>query len=89
MYKKIILVVVMVTFIGCNTSKSVIVTTKDRDSKPTTAHTNSPKKTTSVQKKESSSEIIESTSKTVVTTDLINGYIFHYKDIAMSNMRNF
>jgi flagellum-specific peptidoglycan hydrolase FlgJ len=89
MYKKIILVVVMVTFIGCNTSKSVIVTTKDRDSKPTTAHTNSPKKTTSVPKKESSSEVIESTSKTVVTTDLINGYIFHYKDIAMSNMRNF
>lgn len=89
MYKKIILVVVIVTFIGCNTSKSVIVTTKDRDSKPTTAHTNSPKKTISVSKKESSSEIIESTSKTVVTSDLINGYVFHYKDIAMSNMKNF
>lgn len=89
MYKKIILVVVIVTLIGCNTSKSIIVTTKDRDSKPTTTHTNSPKKTASVPKKESSSEVIESTSKTVVTTDLINGYIFNYKDIAMSNMKNF
>ena len=89
MYKKIILVVVLVIFIGCNTSKSVIVTTKDRDSKPTTAHTNSTKNKTSVPKKQSSSDVIESTSKTVVTTDLINGYIFNYKDIAMSNMKNF
>jgi len=89
MYKKIILVVLMVTLIGCNASKSLIVTTKDKDSKPTTVHTNSPKKTTVSHKKQSSSEVIESTSKTVVTSDLINGYIFHYKDIAMSNMRNF
>jgi flagellum-specific peptidoglycan hydrolase FlgJ len=79
----------MVTLIGCNASKSLIVTTKDKDSKPTTVHTNSPKKTTVSHKKQSSSEVIESTSKTVVTSDLINGYIFHYKDIAMSNMRNF
>lgn len=89
MYKNIILVVTILTLIGCNTSKSVIVTTKDRNSKPRTVHTNSPKKTTSVPKKESRSEVIESTSKTIVTSDLINGYVFHYKDIAMSNMRSF
>ncbi len=89
MYKKIILVVVMVTLIGCNTSKSLIVTTKDKDSKPTTVRTNSPKKPTVAHKKQSNSEVIESTSKTVVTSDLINGYIFLYKDIAMSNMKNF
>lgn len=89
MYKNIFLVVIIFTLIGCNTPKSVIVTTKDRNSKPTTVQTNSPKKTTSVPKKESRSEVIESTSKTIVTSDLINGYIFNYKEIAMSNMRNF
>ena len=89
MYKKIILVVVMVTLIGCNASKSLIVTTKDKDSKPKTVPTNSSKKPTLTHKKQSSSEVIESTSKTVVTSDLINGYIFLYKDIAMSNMKNF
>ena len=68
----------MVTLIGCNASKSLIVTANDKDAKPTTIHTNSPKKTTVSHKKQSSSEVIESTSKTVVTSDLINGYIFHY-----------
>lgn len=89
MYKKVFLAVIILTLIGCNTSKSVIVTTKDRNSKPAAVHTNSPKKTAVSHKKQSRSEVIESTSKTVVTSDLINGYIFHYKDIAMSNMRNF
>ena len=89
MYKKVFLAVIIVTLIGCNTPKSVTVTTKDRNSKPTTVQTNSPKKTTSVPKKESRSEVIESTSKTIVTSDLINGYVLNYKDIAMSNMRNF
>ena len=89
MYKKVFLVVIIVTLIGCSTSKSVIVTTKDRNSKPAKVQTNSHKKSTSISKKESRSEVIESTSKTIVTSDLINGYVFHYKDIAMSNMRNF
>ena len=31
--------------------------------------------------------MIQSTSRTVVTSDLINGYVFHYKDIAMNNMK--
>ncbi len=89
MYKKIVLAVIILNLIGCKTSKSVVETPKDRDSKPATVQTNSPKKPTSVSNKESSSEVIESTSKTIVTSDLINGYVFHYKDIAMSNMRNF
>lgn len=89
MYKKVFLVVIILILIGCNTSKSVIVTTKDRNSKPAKVQTNSPKKSTSVSKKVLSLEVIESTSKTIVTSDLINGYVFHYKDIAMSNMRNF
>lgn len=89
MYKSIILIVSIITLIGCNTSKSVIVTTKDRGSKAKAANVNSYKNTSSSEKKASNSEVIESTSKTVVTSDLINGYVFHFKDIAMSNMKNF
>ncbi|WP_281298173.1 glucosaminidase domain-containing protein [Flavobacterium limnophilum] len=79
MYKKILLLIVILTLIGCNTSKSVIVTTKAGNSKY--------KKTTSAANKKN--ETTQSASKTVVTSDLINGYVFHYKDIAMSNMRNY
>lgn len=89
MSKKVVLIVAMLTIIGCNSAKSVIVTAKDRNSKPTSGQTNATKKRTSGSKKESTSDFIASTSRTVVTSDLINGYVFHYKDIAMSNMKNF
>lgn len=89
MYKKIILVIVMVALVGCNAAKSPIITTKDKNSKQTTVPTNSTKKTSVAHKKQVPTEVIESTSKTIVTSDLINGYIFNYKDIAMNNMKNF
>ncbi len=79
MYKKILLLIVILTLIGCNTSKSVIVTTKTGNSKY--------KKTTSTTNKKN--ETTQSTSKTVVTSDIVNGYVFHYKDIAMSNMKKY
>lgn len=79
MYKKIILVVVILTLVGCSSSRSPIVTTKTGNSK----HKNN--SSTSKNKTQTSS----STPKTMVTSDLINGYVFHYKDIAMSNMRNY
>lgn len=89
MYKKIILVIVMVALVSCNASKSPIITTKDKNSKQTTVPANSTKKTSVAHKKQVPTEVIESTSKTIVTSDLINGYIFNYKDIAMNNMKNF
>ncbi len=79
MYKKILLLIVILTLIGCNTSKSVIVTTKAGNSKY--------KKTTSTANKKN--ETAQSTPKTVVTSDIVNGYVFHYKDIAMSNMKKY
>lgn len=82
MFKKVFLLVIMITLIGCTTAKSVIAAAKDRSSKAKTAQTNAPKKG-------SSSAVIESASKTIVTSDLIHGYISDYKNIAMSNMRNF
>lgn len=71
MYKKILLLITILTLVGCNSSKSVIVTTKSQNSNPKRVATN------------------PSPQKTVITSDLINGYVFHYKDIAMSNMKNF
>lgn len=79
MYKKIILVVAILTLVGCSSSKSPIVTTKAGSSKYKNTTTTSRNKT----------QTSSSTPKTVVTSDLINGYVFHYKDIAMSNMRNY
>ncbi|MBC7845238.1 MAG: glucosaminidase domain-containing protein [Flavobacterium sp.] len=79
MYKKIVIIVTILTLIGCSSSKSPIVTTKTGNSKY--------KKTTSTTNKKT--ETTQSTPRAVVTSDLINGYVFHYKDIAMSNMRNY
>lgn len=71
MYKKIILLIVVVTFIGCHSSKSVIVTTKSQKTN---------------QKKPETTQLA---SKKPVTSDVVKGYIQDYKDIAMSNMKNF
>lgn len=96
MYKKTILLAAILTLIGCTTSKSVIVTTKAENSKSKKENVHTSKKTIFTEKKASKpwqkqagTEVIESTSRTIVTSDLINGYIFHYKDIAMNNMRNY
>jgi flagellum-specific peptidoglycan hydrolase FlgJ len=95
MIKKIVSLFILLILIGCNASKPVIVTKKPVSHTAKKEILTTPKKsasTTKYPKKESSvssTEIIESTSKTVVTSDLINGYVFHYKDIAMNNMRNF
>jgi flagellum-specific peptidoglycan hydrolase FlgJ len=88
MYKKIVLLVVILTLIGCSASKSGIVTTKSGNSKYKKGNVYTSKKTTSTAKK-AKTETIESTSRTIVTSDLINGYVFHFKDIAMRNMKNY
>lgn len=72
MYKKTLLLITILTLVGCNSSRSV-VTTKNQNQNP------SPQKSTTNP----------STQKNVITSDLINGYVFHYKDIAMNNMKNF
>jgi len=76
MYKKIVLIAFILILVGCSSSKSRIVTTKSGNS-------NYNKTTSTVNQKANSN------SKLVVTSDLINGYVFHYKDIAMNNMKNF
>jgi flagellum-specific peptidoglycan hydrolase FlgJ len=95
MIKRILLLFLLLILIGCNASKPVIVTKKSVSHTTKKETVQIPKKSvskTKYPKKEqnsSTTEIIESTSKTVVTSDLINGYVFHYKDIAMNNMKDF
>ena len=101
MCKKILLIFVLLTLIGCNASKPVIVTTKKAPSKPKSEIVRSSKKnstrnststrssTSSLAKKNNESEVIVSTSKTTVTNDVIRLYIYQFKDVAMSNMKNY
>ena len=101
MFKKILLIFVLVTLIGCNASKPVIVTTKKAPVKPKSEIVRNAKKnntrnpvgtkssTSSSAKKNNESEVIVSTSKTTVTNDVIRLYIYQFKDVAMSNMKNY
>jgi len=75
MYKKTLIIFVILFQLSCSSSKSV--------------KTNSTKKTTSSERKGSRFENNKSTSKTIATSDVVNSYISDYKDIAMSNMKNF
>lgn len=95
MIKKILLLSILLILASCNTSKPVIITKKGVSHSPkkevvktltkSGAKTKHPKQS----KSNSATETIHSTSKTVVTSDLINGYIFHYKEVAMGNMKNY
>jgi flagellum-specific peptidoglycan hydrolase FlgJ len=93
MIKKIVLLSLIVAFAGCSSSKPTIVTTKKAAAahKPKVAASRKPIATKSVKNAPSNNttEVIQSTSRTVVTSDLISNYVLQYKDIAMGNMRNY
>lgn len=85
MFKKILLVLIGVSIVSCNGSKSAIITSKSNSSKTEKKYARTPQK----RKTSSRSEVIESTSKTIVTNDIISKYIAQYKDIAMGNMKKY
>jgi flagellum-specific peptidoglycan hydrolase FlgJ len=91
MFKKILLIFTLLTLIGCNASKPVIVTKKSASPKPKKEVVHSVKKinNSKSESKKSNSEVIVSTSKTTVTNDVISNYIAQFKDIAKSNMKNY
>ena len=101
MFKKNLLIFVLVTLIGCNASKPVIVTTKKAPVKPKSEIVRNSKKnttrnpintksnTSNSTKNNNESEVIVSTSKTVVTNDIVRSYVNQFKDVAMSNMKNY
>lgn len=98
MFKKIFFVLVLVCLVSCNATKTPIRTSKASSSsvrKPvvrsvrtrtdvkTTRQTVTQRPTT----RNNQNEVIESTSRTVVSNDVIGDYIYLYKNIAMSNMK--
>lgn len=95
MIKKILLLFILIILASCNASKPVIVTKKTTTHSSKKVAVKTPKKSSSSSKfskneqNNSAVETIESTSKTVVTSDLVNDYIFQFKGVAMSNMKNY
>ncbi|WPO76902.1 glucosaminidase domain-containing protein [Flavobacterium sp. KACC 22761] len=94
MIKKIVLLLVILALASCSSSKPAIATTKKAAA--VQARTASVKKSPSVKpigknypSTNNTTEVIQSTSKTVVTSDLVNNYILQYKDIAMGNMQKY
>ncbi|PBJ06781.1 glucosaminidase domain-containing protein [Flavobacterium sp. ACN6] len=95
MIKKIVLLFTILVLASCSSSKPAIATTRKAAAvqKPRVAAT---KKTTPVKpigknypSTNNTTEVIQSTSKTVVTSDLINNYVLQFKDIAMGNMKTY
>ena len=95
MIKKIVLLFTIIVLASCSSSKPTIATTRKAAAvqKPRVATT---KKTTPVKpigknypSTNVTTEVIQSTSKTVVTSDLINNYILQFKDIAIGNMQKY
>lgn len=97
MFKKYILFLLIVLFASCNATRSPIVTKKQVPVKTSKTVGSYGKNKSSGKTRERSvpqpknsrtvEEVIESTSRTVVTNDLIGNYVLQFKDIAMKNMR--
>lgn len=96
MFKKTLLILTALLIVSCNAAKPVIVTTKSappvakkvaaRPVKKTNVAKPIAKKTAIVEQAREGDEVIESTSRTVVSNDIVANYIAKYKNIAMSNM---
>ncbi|HEX9150583.1 MAG TPA: glucosaminidase domain-containing protein [Flavobacterium sp.] len=102
MFKKILLILILITMVGCKATKPVIVTTKKVPVKPksevvnvvkkpnvTKSNTPKPVLPKPVKEQGGETEIIVSTSKTVVTNAAVKAYISQFKEIAMGNMKSF
>ncbi len=102
MFKKTLLILAIFTLIGCNTTQPVVRTTKKVPSRPKKEVVRTVKKPVqdkpiaitpnSTQKnatKNRTVETIQSTSKTVVYSNVVEGYVQEYKGIAMGNMESY
>lgn len=95
MIKKIVLLFTILILAGCSSGKPAIATTKKAAAvqKPRVAATKKPAYSKPTAKNypsaNNTTEVIQSTSKTVVTSDLIHNYVLQYKDIAIGNMQKY
>ena len=99
MTKKLLPLLTLFFLISCSTSKPVVRSQKPRVKpqvtrtvkKPLpTARTENPSSPTEKNNQGNrTTEVIVSTSRTVVYSDVVNNYVNNYKGIAISNMKNF
>lgn len=95
MVKKIFTFIILATLVSCSSSKPAIATTKRaaeiQRTRVATTKKQAPIKpiAKNYPSTNNTTEVIQSTSKTVVTSDLINNYILQFKDIAMGNMQKY
>ncbi|WP_294820265.1 glucosaminidase domain-containing protein [uncultured Flavobacterium sp.] len=93
MFKKILALAVLSLLVSCGTSRSRIQTTKNGVAKTKTSSRKKPvsgkttPRTSTASKPARSTETLESTSKTVVYSDIVKAYVLEYKDVAKDNMR--
>ena len=91
MFKKILFLLALAILASCGSSKPKVATTK-RAKKPVVTRTRTtPTRTTATKSPTAtrSTEVIESTSKTVVYSDVVNNYVSQFKDIAKGNMKQY
>ncbi|WP_291102751.1 MULTISPECIES: glucosaminidase domain-containing protein [unclassified Flavobacterium] len=100
MNKIYVILTIALLFVSCNTSKSVIQTTR-KGSKPYTSVARSPRKSSVKKTNENTSnakyaenntsetQILEATTRVKVTNELILAYIEKYKGVAQSNMKKY
>lgn len=101
MFKKILFLFTILVFIGCNSSRpytgnvkkttpktnKTVLTKKPTTTKKTAASSSKPNASKSSQN--GNPEVIESTSKTVVYSDVVFGYVDDFKEIAKGNMKTY
>lgn len=86
MFKKSILLIITLLIVSCNTSKSVIQTTKNKASSSVYKKRENLKKTISNTQKV---ETLESSSRPKVTQEMVLNYINNYKRLAQANMKKY
>ncbi|TDO70000.1 LysM domain-containing protein [Flavobacterium chryseum] len=94
MFKKTLILLIIATLASCSSSKPAIATTKrEAIQKPRVATTKKPVYTKATAKNfpstNNTTEVIQSTSKTVVSSNVITDYVLQYKEIAMGNMQKY
>jgi flagellum-specific peptidoglycan hydrolase FlgJ len=97
MFKKILVLIALSFFVSCGTQSRIKTsknstaktrTNSSRGKKPAITTTRTKKETASTTKRDTrQSEVLESTSRTVVYADLVKAYVLEFKDIAKDNMR--
>lgn len=89
MNKFIITSVILITIISCGTNKHIVTTKKSSTYKKAPVKKKAPVYTSTTTKPLVKNEVLESTSRTEVSSDMIAEYVLLYKDIAIQNMREF